>query len=329
MKRLLFALLAFWVLACSLQGRIATTTSTPPAPVPLAGVNSAWDDFNASKPLNWDWLVFSSNRGSKGHDFDLWTAEVVWNAQPKTYKEPVPFSPTLMSEGDERGPLLVNAKTWGIECDPSRLVLVMASDRTGGAGGLDLYWAEDCPQQGWDCTGPLHAMIGINSPANDAYLSLPFDDERDRRGGSERKALFASDRGGNGYDIYEAAWRKGRRFFFEAPATIRRVNELSSDADDNAPYVAELGTGRVELVFASKRAGGLGEHDIWCSRLWLGKWEPPVNLGPGINTPQDEFRPSIVVVDGATFLVFSSTRPGGAGGYDLYTVKYPGCTPTG
>jgi hypothetical protein len=160
-------------------------------------------------------------------------------------------------------------------------------------------------------------MVGLNSPANDAYLSLPFD---------ERKALFASDRAGHGYDLYEAVWSTGRRFF-DAPATIRRVDELSSDADDNAPYVADLGLGRVDLVFVSKRAGGLGEHDIWCSRLVAGQWQPPMNLGAGINTPQDEFRPSIFFVDGAPFLLFSSTRPGGMGGYDLYAVKYPGCTP--
>jgi hypothetical protein len=53
-----------------------------------------------------------------------------------------------------------------------------------------------------------------------------------------------------------------------------------------------------------------------------GKWTKPVNFGPSINTSYDEYRPVIKTVTGFTndFLIFSSNRPGGKGGFDLYYV---------
>jgi hypothetical protein len=47
------------------------------------------------------------------------------------------------------------------------------------------------------------------------------------------------------------------------------------------------------LYYGSDRAGGLGGIDLWVSR-WDGTaWEPPVNLGPPVNTPDSENRPFI------------------------------------
>lgn len=103
--------------------------------------------------------------------------------------------------------------------------VVYASDR---AGNLDLYYKDE----------PLAAL---NSSANDAYWT--WDPEHPA-------AYFASDRGGAGYDLYEI--RPG-------PFTgeIRRVEELSSPADDTAPYLFRL-DGHLQMVFASRRQGGAG-----------------------------------------------------------------------
>jgi flagellar motor protein MotB len=67
------------------------------------------------------------------------------------------------------------------------------------------------------------------------------------------------------------------------------------------------------------RAGGLGSCDIYFSAFRNGKWTQPSNVGPPINTNHWESQPSISA-DGKT-LFFSSNRPGGFGGKDLWVSR--------
>jgi len=63
---------------------------------------------------------------------------------------------------------------------------------------------------------------------------------------------------------------------------------------------------------------GLGLRDIWVSRrraTWA-PWSPPINLGPVVNTPFNDYL-ATVSGDGTT-MVMVSDRPGGFGGNDLY-----------
>ncbi|WP_115051027.1 TolB family protein [Xanthomonas arboricola] len=68
------------------------------------------------------------------------------------------------------------------------------------------------------------------------------------------------------------------------------------------------------IVWASDRAGGTGGWDLWQARLSGGRWQNAEVLP--INTAQDETSP-LFSADGR-WLLFASTRPGGAGGADLY-----------
>ncbi len=76
----------------------------------------------------------------------------------------------------------------------------------------------------------------------------------------------------------------------------------------------------ISWYFTSDRPGGFGGFDLYYSVYKDGKWSVPVNLGSKINSAYDEYRPIIKYVDGfsSSFLVFSSNRPGGKGGFDLY-----------
>ncbi|RXD53088.1 TolB-like protein, partial [Xanthomonas perforans] len=68
------------------------------------------------------------------------------------------------------------------------------------------------------------------------------------------------------------------------------------------------------IVWARARAGGTGCWDLWQAQLRGGRWQD-AQLLP-INTAQDETTP-LFSADGR-WLLFASTRPGGAGGSDLY-----------
>jgi hypothetical protein len=79
------------------------------------------------------------------------------------------------------------------------------------------------------------------------------------------------------------------------------------------------------LFFVSNRPGGLGGHDLWMTTRSsvADPWEPPVNLGPTVNSSAGEAGPGISA-DGLT-LFFHSDRPGGYGDWDLWQVAV---TPT-
>jgi outer membrane protein OmpA-like peptidoglycan-associated protein len=69
------------------------------------------------------------------------------------------------------------------------------------------------------------------------------------------------------------------------------------------------------LYFASDRPGGFGGMDLYRSERTDAGWSAPMNLGPTVNGPGNEVYPR-VQADGT--LHFSSSRPGGLGGLDIY-----------
>jgi hypothetical protein len=75
--------------------------------------------------------------------------------------------------------------------------------------------------------------------------------------------------------------------------------------------------GRI-LYFVSDRDGGMGGKDIYkCLRLPNGKWGPPQNLGPIVNTKYDE--DAIFVSPNGREIFFSSKGHKTMGGYDVFS----------
>ena len=87
---------------------------------------------------------------------------------------------------------------------------------------------------------------------------------------------------------------------------------VNTEHSDSYPSVTQDGT----IYFFSRRPGGLGESDIYRSRLINGKYIEAENLGPVINTEEHEWDPFIAADE--SFLVFCSTKAGGYGRDDLY-----------
>jgi pentatricopeptide repeat protein len=69
------------------------------------------------------------------------------------------------------------------------------------------------------------------------------------------------------------------------------------------------------FFFTSDRLGGFGGTDLYVCFNIDHKWTDPINLGKGVNTPYNELFP-FFHPDGT--LYFSSNRPEGYGGYDIY-----------
>ena len=77
------------------------------------------------------------------------------------------------------------------------------------------------------------------------------------------------------------------------------------------PSISEDGT---VLYFASDKPGGHGGTDIYRAVRSNGAWGPPFNLGPAVNTVDDEAFPFFV----DNTLYFASNGHGGLGGLDLF-----------
>lgn len=86
------------------------------------------------------------------------------------------------------------------------------------------------------------------------------------------------------------------------------------------PWIDE---GETTLFFASDMPGGFGGRDIWFSKYDKKKksWGDPINLGPQVNTPQDELYPTL---RNDSTLYFSSNGHVGMGGLDLFEAKNVG-----
>ncbi|MBR1851512.1 MAG: PD40 domain-containing protein [Bacteroidales bacterium] len=82
------------------------------------------------------------------------------------------------------------------------------------------------------------------------------------------------------------------------------------------PAVERVNDSTLILYFVSDRPGGVGGLDIWYSLIVAGRPGVSTNLGMPVNTPFDEITP---FYDNPNHtLYYSSDRPGGAGGFDIY-----------
>jgi len=88
----------------------------------------------------------------------------------------------------------------------------------------------------------------------------------------------------------------------------------SDDYDTGQPFLSLDGK---QLYFVSNMPGGYGDTDVYVVTVNEGHYGKPVNLGPTVNSKFKEYTP---YVDG-NILYYSSNRPGGQGGFDIYMTK--------
>ncbi|WP_045770709.1 TolB family protein [Xanthomonas albilineans] len=125
------------------------------------------------------------------------------------------------------------------------------------------------------------------------------------------------DGGPGGGDLWQAVLRDGR---WRDPQPLPPpVNSASAETD---PFFSADGRW---LYFASDRPGGNGGSDLYRAPVLAdGRYGPPQNLGPWVNSRGDERAPTLSL-DG-TRLLFASTGHGGAGGLDLFVARLDGQT---
>lgn len=96
-----------------------------------------------------------------------------------------------------------------------------------------------------------------------------------------------------------------------SPMHIYQFNVSGSDVD-----LTMTPDGHI-LVLSMRRSDGLGQNDLYVSfYLRDNVWSAPVHMGSGLNSAFQETSPHIT--PDKRYLYFSSNRPGGPGGNDIY-----------
>jgi hypothetical protein len=287
----------------------------PDTVINVSDINSAYDDYNLDINQIEDNLqiVFSSNRISSGGQFDLEQGIISFIFDKTTgvfgFGSKITTDPFLTK-------LIGKAITSGNDFGPYRLVsmedgfeyIILSS--INAAGNLDLKYLKNQPVYGSnlpDIYGPFPVRL-MNTGSDDAYFC--FNTAQDT-------AYLSSNKDGN-FDIFflKKPAEKDLSSWFNLDYSLpTKTDSINSSSDDKCPFIYKK-----IMVFTSNRPGGLGGYDLYYSIFKNGKWSSPANFGPRINSSSDEYRPVIGSNPDFTnkYLMFSSNRPGGKGGFDLY-----------
>ena len=207
---------------------------------------------------------------------------------------PVNLGPSVNTSAWEEGPSL----------SADGLELFFHSNRSGGHGGVDL-WVSKRPttQDPWGEPDNLGQLV--NSSDYDFFSSISTD----------------------GLELYFCSYRPGGYGDCDLWVTTRATTDanwgppLNLGSPVNSSYLEQTPTilaDGVVLFFSSNRPGGFGGTDLWVvtRATTHDLWGTPVNLGPAVNSSGGDAGAHISR-DGST-LYFSSTRPGGLGGWDIW-----------
>lgn len=208
-----------------------------------------------------------------------------------SWQTPVNLGATVNSAADEWYPVLAR--------DGSFMIFV--SNRAGGFGDSDL-WISRRVDGEWQTPQDLGAAV--NTSSSESAPSLANGDST---------LYFVSASTGHG-DIYTCPLVNG------VPGTRTKVPyPISTAWLDCCPVVSRDGN---RLYICSDRSGTFGADDIWVSQRSGSSWSTPVNLGPTVNTAEDDL-PRWLSDDGRTMLI-CSTRTDGLGDADIWITENDG-----
>lgn len=271
-------------------------------------LNSKFYDFSlvyADKKL--ETVLFTSSRpGASGNEIDEIYGEsfsdIYFSERDNKGKwsTPVPLSETINSPANE-GAASLDSKY-------SQLYFTRCNFEKNKPYGCEIWTARS---QGRDWASPEKLDFGIDDTTVAGH-PIAIDDEL---------ILFASDLygGQGGKDLWYIRYDKKTKLW--GPA-VNLGPTINTPGDEMFPYIHENG----DLYFASNGHIGMGGLDIFKAKL-KGEdveslnWGSPENIGAPINSSANDY--AIIWEGEKNRGFFTSDRPGGKGGDDIYSFSMP------
>lgn len=143
----------------------------------------------------------------------------------------------------------------------------------------------------------------VNSPLSEYFPSLTID--------QKQIIVTRKVRGGTDEDFYASSKKDGKW-----NSAMPLAGEINTPLKEGAQQISQDGKW---LVYTGQYPDGYGSFDIYFSILNAEGWSAKINAGPKVNSAFWESAPCLS--PDKTELYFSSDRPGGYGGIDLYVSR--------
>ncbi|MBL8002338.1 MAG: DUF1573 domain-containing protein [Flavobacteriales bacterium] len=250
-------------------------------------------------------LYFSSLRGDLNDNEEVADTNTyhvsVWMAAAKAdvWDAPAPLPAIINNDQDNANSAWSPDRRWFYftRCATGRPCTIHASPWDGATFGAPEP-VEGLAEEGRSCTQPMVALL------------------------NGRAALFyASDRTGGegGMDIWVAEIA-GTRIMNPRPLGPA----VNSPGNETCPY---FDSGSRTLYYSSDFLPGMGGYDIFTAKLSPGGYEPPINVGPPLNSPANDLYPAFNDRTGVGLLtsnrVGSLAKKGATCCNDLYRWRVP------
>lgn len=216
-------------------------------------------------------------------------------ASPKNFSI-INIGKEINSDGDDYAPVLNEAEDEIVFTSRRKEGNINPNVDMDNKPFEDIFTAK---KVGGNWTAAKNVGPTINTPSHDSNLALSADG---------KMLLICFDE--NGGDIYYCERQPDNSWGTPKPLP----GNTNSNYEEKS---ATLSRDQKTIYFSSNRPGGFGGIDIYkVTKDSKGNWNNPKNLGPKINTEDDDDGP-FIDYDGKT-LYFSSRAHKGMGGYDIF-----------
>lgn len=197
-------------------------------------------------------------------------------------------------------------------CSSREINIIQKKEGSSGLPFYDFYFSKENSKSRWNVPVVFSSELNTGDHEGPATFNSSFTEIYFTR--CEDRQKFSSNNTTNHLKLYKSTKKS---LGWSAPESF-----MFNDSSCSFAHPSISKNGKI-FFFASDKPGGYGGSDLYVSfQLDSVLWSIPVNLGPSINTVQNELYPFFLEEEG--LLYFASNGHAGMGGFDIYLAELDG-----